>query len=289
MGTKRTILLVTTALLIGAIACNFTGGSDDAPGPAGPNSSGQSSEPQQDADSGASSGTGSDADPGSDPGQPNEDFPVPMNEGLASLNSYRLEHRSESTGPAAVDRSNALFLLEHDEESDSTHMKSDSTTHDEENPEGTSETSEYYQIGNESCTVSDGEAEFESMSPIEREISDLMASMVDFNPAIEDPVQVGEATVNGVDTWHYQFELNSLGSSGVEVVSSDGEYWMAQDGRYLVRYLLNLELREAPEGTEAAEAFEGTIEVELTDINAPVAISFPQNCLEAQSAPDDGS
>lgn len=285
MATKRTILLVTSALLIGALACNLTGGSDEAHGPDGPDSSGQSSTPQQE----GNAGPGSDADPGTEPDQASEDYPVPMNEGLASLNSYRLEHHSESTGPTAVDRSITSFLLEHDEDSDSTHIRSDSTTHDEENPEGTSENSEYYQIGNESCTISDGEAEYESMSPIEREMSDFMASMVDFNPSIEDPERVGEATVNGVETWHYRFEINSLGSSGVEVVRSDGEYWMARDGRYLVRYLLNLELRDTLEGAEAAEVLEATIEVELSDINAPVAISMPQICLEAQSAPDDGS
>ena len=180
------------------------------------------------------------------------------------------------------------MLLEHSEQADATHLRSDSTTYDEEDPEGRSETTEYFQIGNDSCTISDGEAEFESMSPIEREMTDLTASMFDLRPVIEDPVQTGEATVNGVETWHYEFEISSLGSSGVEVVRSDGEYWLAKDGRYLVRYLLNLDMRDAPEGTEGAEALVATMEIELTDINAPVEISFPQVCLDAQAAGPDG-
>lgn len=284
MNTKKTILLVATGLVIGSLACNLTAGSDGSPAPESPPDTQEASQAEQTPETEAEPQT----QPDSSSGGSEDALPVPINEGLASLNSYRMTNRMESTGPTEVDRSSSLMLMEHDEQADATHIRSDSTTHDEDDPEGRSETTDYYQIGNENCTISDGEAEFESMSPIEREMTDLMASMFDLRPSIEEPVQAGEASVNGVETWHYEFELSSLGSSGIEVVRLDGEYWLAKDGRYLVRYLLNLDLRDAPEGTEGAEALVATIEVELTDINTPVPINFPQVCLDAQSAAGAG-
>jgi hypothetical protein len=59
---------------------------------------------------------------------------------------------------------------------------------------------------------------------------------------------------------------------------ADGEYWVALDGQYLVKYALVLEAATGPEGDPAAEIMHGEYSFELQETNQPVNISLPPEC-----------
>jgi hypothetical protein len=108
----------------------------------------------------------------------------------------------------------------------------------------------------------------------------LFQSVIDFVPVIENPTFVDQVNLNGVMTNHYQFRISGLGAkSGALVTQSDGEYWVAQDGNYLVKYQLLMELRSGPEGDATAELAQGQFHIELTQINQPINIALPAECL----------
>lgn len=291
MKRRKVLWIAVATLLLASLACNVGAIS-------GEDLIGEPPQPQPtkgEVDEGsAESGSQAEADqtgdvvpPEADTEEEDQSLPVSINDGLASLNSYRLTVRTESTGPTAVDRSSSDLEMAHSEEADATYTRSENFTQDVDNPEGSTDLSEAYQIGNDTCNVSEDSAEWESMTVMERELTDLITSALDFKPPIEDPTFVGEEQVNGVATSHYQFQITGLGDTGAEVVRSDGEYWMAIDGRYLVRYNLDLELRGTPEGSDEVQAVSSTTSLELTEINAPLSITFPQICLDAQTEGDD--
>ena len=99
MTRKRTFLLVTAVLLIGSLACNLTAGTDGSPAPESP--------PEIQESGPAEQAPESESEPDSPPdtaSEASEDaLPVPINEGLASLNSYRMTSSMESTGPTWTD------------------------------------------------------------------------------------------------------------------------------------------------------------------------------------------
>jgi len=102
---------------------------------------------------------------------------------------------------------------------------------------------------------------------------------------VNEPVFIGEEEVNGVRTNHFKFKANGLGiDPGTEVVSSDGEYWLAQDGQYIVKYYVVIETRIGPAGGANTKAtMHSEFYIEVKDINQPITIAFPQACKEAAS------
>jgi hypothetical protein len=206
--------------------------------------------------------------------------PVPLREGLASLDSYRLHVTFDSTGPSPADRTSSQTIVEYNGPADARHSRMTIFTSSEDSPDGNQEVSEEYQVGNETCQLMDEEWQYRTLTPVQREIVDLMGSILDLRPPVENAVLVGEEVVNGVPSRHYTFNLAGLGSkSGAEVTQSGGEYWLAQDGRYLVKYSLIIAMRTAPEGSPEAEAVEGSMSLELQDINQPISIALPTDCL----------
>ena len=90
-----------------------------------------------------------------------------------------------------------------------------------------------------------------------------------------------EETVNGIQSNHFTFKVSGLGAkSGAEVTANQGEYWLAVDGRYIFKYTLVLESRTVP----LSEILHEEISIDLTDINNPIDISFPQSCINAKNA-----
>jgi hypothetical protein len=209
--------------------------------------------------------------------------PVPFSQGLASLNSYRLSVNMESTGPTSFDQNLMSTVIANAADMDASHTQTRNVSSSEEAPEVYEETSEIYKVGNETCTYEAEEWAYEALEPVEEEVSQLFQSLVDFSPVIHNPALVGEENLNGVMTNHFQFQLTGLGSqSGALVTQSEGDYWLAQDGQYLVKYRLALELRNAPEGESEPEAVQASFTMELTDINQPISISLPADCLAAR-------
>jgi hypothetical protein len=206
-------------------------------------------------------------------------LPVSINEGLASLNSYSMTITTDSVDSASQQRTVTTFIIAHDAQADAsyTRMQTRVTTLQEEVV--SDDVQEQFVIGNQTCSVSGGEAQMSSISETTQVFSDLMSQVVVFNPLIENPVLVGEDVVNGVPVRTYSFDVRSLdAATDVETARADGSYAVAVDGDYLVHYRLDMDLRAPAEGSSEMQSTVFFIEISLEQINQPVSISFPANC-----------
>jgi hypothetical protein len=206
--------------------------------------------------------------------------PIGLWEGLSSLNSYRLTIRMINTGPTEVDKSANTFLIEMGSDGDSSHTHYEIFASSADEPAGDTSITDQYQVGNITCNYSEGdEATIEEANPMAQEIIDVWFKMLDLLPMVNDPVFVGEEMVNGVMTNHFTFALEGLGvESGAEVVSKGGEYWLAQDGQYVVKYSVIMETRDGPVGDANTQTLHSEFYIEVMDINQEVAITLPGIC-----------
>jgi hypothetical protein len=89
---------------------------------------------------------------------------------------------------------------------------------------------------------------------------------------------VAAETVNGISTNHFTFHVSGLGAtSGTVVNINQGDYWLAVDGQYIVKYTLIIETSMAAD----AEVLHEEISIKMNQINQPISIAFPQRCLDA--------
>ena len=151
-------------------------------------------------------------------------------------------------------------------------------------PEESRSSSTNYRVGSVTCTIDDtGEssAEIDEYTPASKEILNIVMNLSDTVINVENPVKAGTETINGVNCNHFTFNVIGLGkTSGAEVTQSQGEYWSAVDGNYLVKYDVVLETRNAPESSAAAEVLHSEIHFLLSDINAAITIDLPAECSQ---------
>ncbi|PKO19119.1 MAG: hypothetical protein CVU39_00785 [Chloroflexi bacterium HGW-Chloroflexi-10] len=207
--------------------------------------------------------------------------PVSLRKGLSTLDSYKISFETETTGPTAVEVSRMKIQQEYSSAQDSSITFTENYEQSIEEPEPYTSQSYSYQFGTESCSGSAEDGyEFSSIEPAQKEMQDILTGFFDLEMLIESPEFVGSEMVNGVQTNHFQFALDGLGvESGVEVVTNQGEYWLAVDGQYLVRYSLLIETRPNPENLNHLK-----VTVNLEDINQPKDLVMPQACLDAKNA-----
>jgi len=206
--------------------------------------------------------------------------PLSIWQGLSSLNSYRLVIRSVMNGPTVSDRNQNTMLVESGSDGDSSHTRYETISSSSDEPEVSTSATDHYAIGNRTCDVDDSsEATLEDVDPQAQEIMDAWFKMVDILPMTEDPVFVGAEMVNGVMTNHFTFNITGLGvESGAEVVASNGEYWLAQDGQYVVKYSVIMETRNGPAEDPNTHTMHLEFYIEVTDINQPIVITMPPLC-----------
>jgi hypothetical protein len=188
-----------------------------------------------------------------------------------------------NNGPTPLDIDESRIEIIYDAENDVQHMHTETVSSSVDYPEVTNTVEDQYQVGLSTCTISsDGEytdASSEEMTPLERDMAESAANLFDLIISAENPTLVGQETVNGIPSNHYTFKVTGLGDySGAEVKLADGEYWVALDGQYLVKYVLVLEAATGPEGDPAAEIMHGEYSFELQETNQPVNISLPPEC-----------
>ena len=188
-----------------------------------------------------------------------------------------------NNGPTPLDIDESRIEIIYDAENDVRHMHTETVSSSADYPEVTNTIEDQYQVGLTTCTISsDGEytdASSEEMTPLERDMAESAANLFDMIITAENPTLVGEETVNGIPSNHYTFKLTGLGDySGAEVKMADGEYWVALDGQYLVKYALVLDAATGPEGDPASEIMHGEYSFELQETNQPVNISLPPEC-----------
>ena len=89
---------------------------------------------------------------------------------------------------------------------------------------------------------------------------------------------IGNETVNGVPTSHYKSDVNGMAALGY--VNSQGEFWVAQPGNFVVKYLFQATGKDKFLGNANNE---GTIKwvYEVKQINQPIDIQPPKDCSGA--------
>ncbi len=138
--------------------------------------------------------------------------------------------------------------------------------------------SNVFQIGNDQCSGSADGWTWSTNTPAETEMSDLIKNMIGFTPLIDNPTFVAEETVNGIQSNHFSFKISGLGvKSGADVKTNQGDYWLAVDGQYIVKYTLVVETSMSAN----SEVLHEEISLDLNQVNQPVNIAFPQGCLDA--------
>ncbi|GMQ78842.1 MAG: hypothetical protein BMS9Abin02_1382 [Anaerolineae bacterium] len=215
-------------------------------------------------------------------------LPIGMREGLASLNSFQSIMKIVNNGPTQGDRQESEITIRFSSEQDARHMHTESLSSSSESPEIYQSISDEYQIGLNTCTVStsDGSTDVttEEMTPLIKDMVNSTTNLFDITITAPNPTFVGAETLNGIETNHYTFKVIGLGDySGDEVTQADGEYWVAQDGRFLVKYEMILEVRSGPEGDPDAAVMHSEYGYELTEINQPISISMPAECAAQES------
>ncbi len=259
---KKKIAIFLSLLIMVTLACSLSGSpTSQAPGSPPPGNGNQ---------------------PGYTPtSQPNgtpSANPVSINDGLSSLNSYQMTVNYKSTGPDPSESSTMVVEMQRSQDQDAryTHINQSTVKKGGGDPD-TSE-SDMYQIGNDQCSHSGEDWTWTTMAPNQTEMLDLAKNMLGLTPLIDTPTFVAQETVNGVSSNHFTFKISGLGvKSGAEVTANQGDYWLAIDGQYIVKYILVLGTSMDPQTNVLHEE----ISIELNQINQPINIAFPQACLDA--------
>jgi hypothetical protein len=238
--------------------------------------------------------TGSTSQPGGDDdggieifANPTEEIdskPVGIQEGLGSLDSYKIEF-SVNTYDSNGSKNDVNEVIERSIVDGNSHSITTETQFDPaaDTEESTSVT-EVYEIGNVTCTTYDSGATwtYQSMSDQDKEMMDAFRGMVDLVPVINDPEFVGEENINEMDTNHFTFQVAGLGDTSGSVVNvNEGDYWLALDGNFIVKYQLALELQSAADDSGEAVISNIDAKIDLTNINQPVPLSLPATCVPA--------
>jgi hypothetical protein len=207
--------------------------------------------------------------------------PIGLRQGLSSLNSYRLEIRAANNGPTAQDVNEMNFLVESGTDGKSWHITNSSKSSSADSPDLSTSQDDQYKVGEVMCQVSgsDSEAKKSDVDPQVQEVMDAWYGLIDLVPMVKDPVYLGSESVNGGPANHFSFKVGGLGvTSGAEVVASDGEYWLAVDGQYILKYIVHLETRSGPAGDANTKTLRSEFSIEVKDINQPIVITIPPGC-----------
>jgi hypothetical protein len=205
--------------------------------------------------------------------------PVSLNDGLASLNSYEMTVIFSSVGPDPAQSNTTTIKRQRSNDTNASYTSINTIAVSAVGGDSEKSDTSIYQIGNDQCSGSDtDEWSWTTSTPAEAEMQGLITGMIGLTPLIDNPVFVAAETVNGIPTNHFTFQVPGLGaSSGAVVNINQGDYWLAVDGQYIVKYTLIVETSMAAE----SDVLHEEISIEVNQINQPVSIAFPQSCLDA--------
>ena len=207
--------------------------------------------------------------------------PVSISKGLASLNSYHATLSIIFRGPDPQDSSTIVYETQRSQAQDARYTRMTSTQVKKGVVSPSNSAEEDYRIGNDQCINSSDTWSWTSMPPNEAEMMDLVMNVFDITPMVDNPKFVADETINGIPSKHYSFAVTGLGvKSGANVTANQGDYWLAVDGQYIVKYSLVVETVVDPN----TSIIHMETLIDVTDINQPVNIAFPQACLDAKTA-----
>lgn len=208
---------------------------------------------------------------------------VGMRTGLASLNSYQTTLHTVIAGPEPTDQNEITMITQVDSARKASRTRTETREVSADNPKGSTDASETIAIGNQQCEISGQGAsqkgKLTDQEPIESDLRGTLTGLLDVTLSAENPAFVAEETINGIPSNHFTFKVTQLGKdSGAVVRNNKGDYWLARDGQYLVKYTLALEAATAAKGSAQAQVFKADVSYELSNVNAPVTIAFPAFC-----------
>jgi hypothetical protein len=181
------------------------------------------------------------------------------------------------TGPTQADFSHTRFeiMASNDPNAISAHYVVNQSAAGDSQP--TQSDSYTYTKGEVQCSGSDVDGwTYTTNTPQQTEMLSLFSQMIDVLPLIDAPTFVGSETMNGIMTHHFSFRISGLGlQSGAEVKTNQGDYWLAQDGQYIVKYSLIIETAD----TTTQAILHMDLLIDLTNINQPVNIVLPAGCV----------
>lgn len=212
-------------------------------------------------------------------------IPLPLRQGLSSLDTYRLSIHAIASGSGTAEKTDINTVIEVNTKTESNHLKMVTTSVTADDPKPETSVTEQFTIGKKSCQLSSEggttktpTAKISDSDLIASDLGGALSYLVDYNLYVENPTFVAEETLNGVVTNHFKFKVTQLGKdSGAVVKQNSGEYWVAKDGQYLVKYGVVLELDSDKSGTKTVRT---ELNLELTSINKAVDIAFPSNCTK---------
>lgn len=248
---SRTIMLVSLLVML-MMACNLTSNIGGNPTSQGPVGNGNNT---------------------------HNPVPVSFNEGLTSLNSYEMTVKFSSVGPDPAQSSTTSIQRQRSNDTNASSTSINMTVISADGGDPAISDSTIYQIGNDQCSGNDTDGwSWTSSTPAEAEMQGLISGMIGLTPLFDKPAFVAAETVNGIPTNHFTFKVSGLGASSGSVVNiNQGDYWLAVDGQYIVKYALIVETSMSAD----TEVLHEEITIEMNQINQPVSIAFPQACLDA--------
>lgn len=128
------------------------------------------------------------------------------------------------------------------------------------------------------------ECQGSNTSPADNPVTDPASMLL----PVKNGALIGKEKVNGIDSSHYTFDRSSLPvAKGSENVT--GELWIADDGGYVIKYLLNVALPEKITGKDLEIVQTWVYQLELVDQND--AIVLPEGCraVPVEITPPEGS
>ena len=205
--------------------------------------------------------------------------PVALQEGLGSFDTYQLniflKYSSSDGSFTEVNEFTERSVIDNNTHSILTNVSYDP----KEDSEPNNSTTETYIVGNVTCNGEPDDWEYSEMTSQEKELMDILKGMVDFVPIMDNPVFVGEENVNGIDCNHFTFTVSGIGdTSGSVATINSGDYWLAKDGQYIVKYHLLLEVQSAADGSTEAETTSIEASIDLNSVNLPLTFTLPANC-----------
>jgi len=279
---KGSYFLIIVLMLLATIACSISRTPEKT--------SQEGSDSSQDGSESSQTNSGGGGEPeASDNNEPSlfekaPMTPVGINKGLSSLNSYTYSLQIISNGPTPQDKNDMRIITSYTSNGENTKTQNISVSSSADDPTESRSSTTNFRVGNVTCTIDDtGEstAEVDDYSPAAKEIRNIALNLSDSVINVENPKTVGTETISGINCNHYTFSVVGLGkTSGAEVTQSQGDYWSAVDGNYLVKYDVVLETRNAPESSANAEVLRMEIHFLLSEINAAFTIDLPAECSQ---------
>jgi hypothetical protein len=208
--------------------------------------------------------------------------PIGIQEGLGSLDSYSITASLNMTDSDGSD-TELYETLDRDIANSKSHTVTTNISREAGESEDSTSTEEVISSGLVTCTKNDEGWDYSAMTEQEKEMSDIFKQMIDVLPLIDDPIYVNDEEINGVQTHHFTFEVNGIGQkSGSVATTNHGEYWIAIDGQYMVKYQLELVVQSAANDSGEQEVASISASFDLSNINQPLEIELPSDCVPSE-------